>query len=90
MSPAGPYAEAWVVGLSRYGQSLNQGHGGSSGGSRVLRKKMTYVKILPESFHQLSLINTPEVLARNVAINNNDNGATSSEAHELKYTRMWY
>lgn len=32
MSPAGPYAEAWVVGLSRYGQSLNQGHGGSSEG----------------------------------------------------------
>lgn len=39
MSPAGTYAEAWVVGLSRYGQSLNQGHGGSSGGSLVLRKK---------------------------------------------------
>lgn len=39
MSPAGSYAEAWVVGLSRHGQSLNQGHGGSSEGSTFLKEK---------------------------------------------------
>lgn len=39
MSPAGSYAEAWVVGLSRYRQSLNQGHGGSSEGSLFLKEK---------------------------------------------------
>lgn len=39
MSPAGSYAEAWVVGLSGYGQSLNQGHGGSSEASPFLKEK---------------------------------------------------
>lgn len=53
MSPAGSYAEAWVVGLSRYGQSLNQGHGGSSGGSLVLRKKGS---VISDRFCQVKVI----------------------------------
>lgn len=49
---------------------------------------MTYVKILLESFLQLSLINTPE--GSQGPINNGDNRATSSETHEMNYSRMWY
>lgn len=40
MASTGSSAKAWVVGLSRYGKSLNQGHGGSSEGSLALREKM--------------------------------------------------